>query len=89
MKYAQVMALLGMPVEEVEAAFKKAISFCQEDKFLNQAKMKFGCYYLFAGEYEKARNQFQEANTQGDVAPFWKKTAQCGLRLIRAGRLSN
>ena len=81
-KYAQVMALLGTPVEEVEAAFKKAISFCQEDKYLIRAKIRFGCYYISIGEYEKARLQFQNANTPGKMGYFWQNTAQCGLRLI-------
>ena len=83
-KYAQVMALLGMPLEEVEAVFKKAISFCQEDKFLIQAKIKFGCYYLSIGEYDKARLQFENTNTQVRVRYIWRETAKCGLRLIRS-----
>ena len=82
-KYAQVMALLGMPVEEVEAAFKKAISFCQEDKYLIRAKIRFGCYYISIGEYEKARLQLEHTSTQSKTSYNWRKIAQCGLRVIR------
>ena len=82
-KYAQVMALLGMPVEEVEAAFKKAISLHPDDKYLIQAKIRFGCYYISIGEYEKARLQLEHTSTQSKTSHNWRKIAQCGLRVIR------